>query len=52
MRRGQIQRKLRGVLPRRRPRDLVLMYHRVVAAPRDPLRLNVTPEHFAQQAQN
>ena len=51
MRRGQIQRQLRGVLPLRRPRDLVLMYHRVVTAPRDPLRLNVTPEHFAEQAQ-
>ena len=28
--------------------SLVLMYHRVTAPPRDPWRLAVTPEHFAQ----
>ncbi len=32
----------------RDPSTLVLMYHRIAAAPRDPFWLTVTPDHFAE----
>ena len=31
------------------PGTVVLMYHRIVYFPSDPFRLNVTPQHFAEQ---
>ncbi len=37
-----------GWLPRRRPRDVILLYHRIAKTARDPWSLCVTPEHFAQ----